>query len=124
MLRTSATPQGIYPACSPLKRCDRFSHNCPSLAEERRNQKNYTITPLPPSLLTCRCGTPARVSSNANSLVADENVLDVMLWFMIVIRGEFYGPPFFSCAIPTYGVLPCSMIRCLLAPKSLYLGGT
>ena len=69
-----------------------------------------------------RCGTPAKVSCNANSLVADENTPDVMLWFIkaydynqkrvlnVSFCTRYMGPPFFFRAIPTYGVLPYSMI--------------
>ena len=71
---------GEYPACSRLNHCDRFSHYRASLAEERR--KNCTITPLPSTVSTCQSGTPAKVSSNANSLVADENTRDVIIWLI------------------------------------------
>ena len=69
-----------------------------------------------------RCGTPAKVSCNANSLVADENTPDVMLWFIkaydynqkrvlnVSFCTRYMGPPFFFRAIPTYGVLPYSMM--------------
>ena len=71
---------GEYLACSCLNHCDRFSHYRASLAEERR--KNCMNTPHPPSVSTCRYGTPAKVSSNANSLVADVNTRDVMKWLI------------------------------------------
>ena len=83
-----------------------------------------------------RCGTPAKVSCNANSLVADENTPDVMLWFIkaydynqkrvlnVSFCTRYMGPPFFFRAIPTYGVLPYSMIVPRvnrLAPKKVHL---
>ncbi len=37
-----------YPACSRLNHCDRFSHYCASLAEERRNKKeDVLLRPTP-----------------------------------------------------------------------------
>ena len=68
-----------YPVCSHLNHCHRFSHYCASLPEESRIRKKCTITPRPPSVSTCRYGTAAKRSSNANSLVADENTRDVMV---------------------------------------------
>ena len=71
---------------------------------------------------TCRSGTPAKVSRNANSLAADENTRDVIVWLIkaydynqsrvlnVSFCTRYIGPPFFSRAIPTYGVLPYSMI--------------
>ena len=88
--------------------------------EETRKKMYYYATP--PSVSISRCGTPAKVSCNANSLVADENTPDVMLWFIkaydynqkrvlnVSFCTRYMGPPFFSRAIPTYGVLPYSMI--------------
>ena len=68
---------GEYPACSRLNHCDCFSHYRASLAEEEEAEaeaeRRCTIRPRPPSVSTCRCGTPAKPSSNANSLFADEN---------------------------------------------------
>ena len=69
-----------YLAFLRLNHCDRFSHYRASLAEEER--KNYTITPHPPSVATCRCGTPEKLSGTANCLVADENTRDVMIWLI------------------------------------------
>ena len=37
-----------FPAFSHLNHCDRFSHYCASLADEKRSRKNYTNIPLPP----------------------------------------------------------------------------
>ncbi len=112
-----------YPVCSRLNYCDRLSHHCASLAEEeRKKERKLTNTPLPPSVSTCRFGTPAKLSSNANSLVAVENTRDVMVWLIkaydynqsrvlnVWLCTRDMGPPFFSRAIPTYGVLPYSMI--------------
>ena len=105
-----------YPAYSHLNHCDRFSHYCASLAKER---KNYTNRPHPPpSVTTCRSGTPAKVSSNANSLVANENTRVIMIWLIKaydcnqnrVLNVLYMGLPFFPHAIPTYEVLPYSMI--------------
>ena len=33
-------------------------------------------------LATCQCSTPAMVTSNANSLVADENTRDWLVWLI------------------------------------------
>ena len=60
-----------YPAFSCLNHCDRFGHYRASLAEEE--ERRCSNTPRPPSVSTCQCSTPAKLSSNANSLVADEN---------------------------------------------------
>ena len=70
-----------YPVCSRLNYCDRFSHYCASLAEEERKKERDkgTNRPLPPSVSTCR---RAKLSSNANSLVAVENTQDVMVWLI------------------------------------------
>ena len=78
---------GEYPACSRLNHCDCFSHYRASLPEERRiririRTEKCTITPRPPSVSTCRFGTPAKLSSNANSLVADEITRDAMAWLI------------------------------------------
>ena len=79
---------------------------------------------------TCRSGTPAKVSRNANSLAADENTRDVIVWLIkaydynqsrvlnVLFCTRYIGPPFFSRAIPTYGVLPYSMISIYV---SIYL---
>ena len=48
-------------ALSCLGHCNRFGHCLASLAKRFGR------------LATCRCGTPAMVSSNANDLVADES---------------------------------------------------
>ncbi len=61
-----------YPTCSCLNHCDRFNQYCASLAEEEE-ERRCTIRPHAPSVSTCRCGTPAKLSANANSLVADKN---------------------------------------------------
>ena len=74
-----------YPACSHLNHCDCFSHYCASLAEEEESEEEseevYDYAP-PPSVSTCRYGTPPKLSSNTNSLVADENTRDVMVWLI------------------------------------------
>ena len=57
-------------ALSCLDHCDRFSHYCASLAERKKKEEEDRRFGR---LATCRCGTPAMVSSNANDLVADEN---------------------------------------------------
>ena len=51
-----------------------------SLAEEE--ERRCTITPRPPSVATCRSGTPVKLSSIANSLVADGNTRDLMVWLI------------------------------------------
>ena len=62
------------PAFSRLNYCDRVSHYRASLAEEEAEaEEDVLIRPAPPNVSTCRSGTPAKVSSNANSLVADKN---------------------------------------------------
>ena len=48
-----------------------FSCYCASLAEERKKEDGQLAR-----LATCQCGIPAMFSSNANSLVADENNQD------------------------------------------------
>ena len=81
-----------YPACSRLNHCHCFSHCCASLPEERsriRIRKKYMIKPCPPIVSTRRYGTPAELSSNANSLVVDENARDVMVW---LIKPYDYDP--------------------------------
>ena len=55
-------------ALSCLGHCNRFSHYCASLAERKKEEDRRFGR-----LATCRCGTPAMVSSNVNDLVADEN---------------------------------------------------
>ena len=74
---------GEYLACSRLNHCDSFSHYCASLAEERNKEELYSrLRPAPPSVATCRSGTPAKLSGTANSLVADGNTRDVMVWLI------------------------------------------
>ena len=70
-----------FPAFSRLNHCDRVSHYRASLAEEEEAE-DVLLRPAPPSVSTCRSGTPAKVSSNANSLVADENTRDVIVWLI------------------------------------------
>ena len=55
---------------------------------KKKNQKKCTIRPRPSSVSTCLYGTPPKFSSNANSLVADENTPDVMVW---LIKGYDYN---------------------------------
>ena len=102
---------GEYPAFSRLNRCDRFSHYRASLAEveeaEAEAERRCTITPLPPSVSTCQCGTSAKLSSNANSLVTEENTRDVMVWLIkaydcnqsrvlnVLFWTRYMGSPFF-----------------------------
>ena len=59
-------------ALSCLGHCNRFSHYCASLAERKKERKKEEDRRFG-RLATCRCGTPAMVSSNVNDLVADEN---------------------------------------------------
>ena len=75
---------GEYPR---LNHCDRFSCYCASLAEERKKERkkerSRLIRPTPPVCRsTCLCGTPAKLCTNANSLVAVENTRDVMEWLI------------------------------------------
>ena len=46
--------------------------------KKKKNQKKCMIRPRPLSVSTCLYGIPPKLSSNANSLVADENTRDVM----------------------------------------------
>ena len=55
-----------------LGHCNRFSHYCASLAERKKERKKEEDRRYG-RLATCRCGTPAMVSSNVNDLVTDEN---------------------------------------------------
>ena len=50
------------------------------LKEERRRRKKKDRRF--DCLETCRCGTPAMVSSNANSLFTDENTRESLVWFI------------------------------------------
>ena len=59
-------------ALSFLGHCNRFSYYCASLAERKKERKKEEDRRFD-RLATCRCGTPAMVSSNVNDLVADEN---------------------------------------------------
>ena len=63
------------------------------------------------------------VSINANSFVVDENTRERLVWLIkasdyiqsrvlnIRFCTRLMGPPFFFWAIPTYRILPYSMIR-------------
>ena len=76
---------GKYLACSRLNHCDSFNHYCASLAEERKKEtkKNYIVDKVtPPQCSDLPVWYSSEASSNANSLVADENTRDVIVWLI------------------------------------------
>ena len=108
-------------ASSRLNHCKRFSHYWASLAEEERKRKKEEDWRFG-RLANYRLGTPVMISINANSLVVDENTREWLVWLIkasdyiqsrvlnIRFCTRLMGPPFFFWVIPTYRVLPYSMI--------------
>ena len=126
-------------ASSCLKHCNRsVVIELAWLKERRKKEEDRRFG----RLATYRCSTPAMVSGNANTLVAHENTREWLVWltkvydciYSRVLNVWFYTrdmwTPFFPHAIPTYRVLPYSMItkyslkneitECLLNIHSLF----
>ena len=66
-------------ASSCLKHCNRFSCYWASLAERKKKEEEEDDRRFG-RLATYRCGTPAMVSGNANTLVAHENTREWLVW--------------------------------------------